>query len=355
MSALHGYLQRTAAARPHAAAIEADRQSISYGELHALAKSICERLTMLGANRGDRIGVYLPKSIDAVAAMHGIMMSGAAYVPVDPSAPAVRNASIHHDCSVRIVIVHAKFEAAYRQAFGVLGRIPTLIVVPEVERGFGMREAVDAAKSGAQFAQGFDPNPDDLAYILYTSGSTGKPKGVMLTHRNATSFIDWCSEVFAPGSADRCSSHAPFHFDLSVLDIYLTMKHGATLVLVPEATGKDPVALAPFIAAQRISVWYSAPSILGLLAHFGKLAQYDLSPLRLVLFAGEVFPVKHLRALKTLLPAPVYFNLYGPTETNVCTYYRIPDTIPADRTTPYPIGRTCAHLQTTVIDDTGNT
>ena len=79
----------------------------------------------------------------------------------------------------------------------------------------------------------------DLAYILYTSGSTGKPKGVMLTHENAVSFVDWCSETFAPTSADRFSSHAPFHFDLSILDIHVCLKHGATLVLIGEDIGKD--------------------------------------------------------------------------------------------------------------------
>jgi acyl-coenzyme A synthetase/AMP-(fatty) acid ligase len=97
-------------------------------------------------------------------------------------------------------------------------------------------------------------------------------------------------------------------------------------------------------------VWYSAPSILSLLAEYGDLEARDLSALRLVLFAGEVFPVKHLRALHALLPRPRYFNLYGPTETNVCTFYEIPRKIPEERSEPFPIGRACSHLLTRVVD-----
>jgi acyl-coenzyme A synthetase/AMP-(fatty) acid ligase len=175
----------------------------------------------------------------------------------------------------------------------------------------------------------------------------------MLSHTNAVSFVDWCTEAFAPQANDRFSSHAPLHFDLSILDLYVALKHGATLVLIAEDVGKDPLRLAPLIAAERISVWYSAPSILSLLAQYGNLERYDYSALRLVLFAGEVFPVKHLRTLRALLPGPRYFNLYGPTETNVCTFYEIPAQIPEERTAPFPIGKACAHLQTMVLDEHG--
>jgi acyl-coenzyme A synthetase/AMP-(fatty) acid ligase len=161
--------------------------------------------------------------------------------------------------------------------------------------------------------------------------------------------------VFEPNERDRFSSHAPFHFDLSILDIYVPLKHGATLVLVGAEIGKDPLRLAALISEKRITSWYSTPSILSLLAQYGKLPQHDYSSLRTVLFAGEVFPIKHLRALKTLLPRPGYFNLYGPTETNVCTFYEIPVHISEEQTQPYPIGRVCSHLQGIVVDEQGQT
>jgi acyl-coenzyme A synthetase/AMP-(fatty) acid ligase len=175
----------------------------------------------------------------------------------------------------------------------------------------------------------------------------------MLSHENAVSFVSWCSEAFQPTPEDRFSSHAPFHFDLSILDVHVALKHAATLVLVGTEVGKEPARLAPLIEEQRISIWYSAPSILALLAQYGDLARRDLSCLRTVLFAGEVFPVKHLRALQRLLPRPAYYNLYGPTETNVCTFYRIPERVPDERSEPYPVGRVCSHLRTRVVGPDG--
>ena len=136
-------------------------------------------------------------------------------------------------------------------------------------------------------------------------------------------------------------------------DIYVPLKHGATLVLVGEDTGKDPARLAALIEERKLTVWYSAPSIFSLLAQYGDLDKRALSSLRLVLFAGEVFPVKHLRAVKSLVPQLRYYNLYGPTETNVCTCYEIPSVVPADRTEPYPIGKTCEHLLSRVVDGDG--
>ena len=245
----------------------------------------------------------------------------------------------------------------HQDAKSASGDISRFLILNRTGGGKYIKEMLDQAEASTPVSPGDSviPSLDDLAYILYTSGSTGKPKGVMLSHQNALSFIDWCSEVFEPVETDRFSSHAPFHFDLSILDIYVSLKHGATLVLVDEEVGKDPIRLAAWISDKRISVWYSTPSILSFLAQYGRLDQYEFSDLRLLLFAGEVFPIKHLRMLKDLLPRPRYFNLYGPTETNVCTYYEIPATFPADQNKPFPNGKACSHYDglTKIVDEQG--
>jgi amino acid adenylation domain-containing protein len=353
---LHGYLDHSVARFASKTAIREPGGAITYGELGELSDRLRNRLVHLGVRPGDRVGIYLGKSIDTVAVIFGILKTGAAYVPVDPTAPPTRNAYILNNCSVKVAVTEKRFEEALRRELAREGSTPALIVLDQVGGGDGLRGALRAAgaEAPAPATPSVYPDADALAYILYTSGSTGRPKGVILSHRNATSFVDWCSETFAPVPADVFSSHAPFHFDLSILDIYTPLKHGATLALIPEDVGKEPQKLAQLIHDTCITVWYSTPSILSLLVQYGKLETYDLSHIRTVLFAGEVFPIVHLKALHKILPKPRYFNLYGPTETNVCTFYELPPEIPVDRADPFPIGVVCSHLESTVVDEGGN-
>ena len=351
------FLDVSASRFPDKIAIEEPESgNIHYAELARLSDRLRDRLREMGVKPGDRVGVCLRKCADAVASLFGIMKAGAAYVPTDPTAPASRNAFIFHDCAVKVLIVEARLADRLSEEFKLLGFAPGTIVIDGVGAGVPMSEALGRldALNPAPSVPTAVPDSSQLAYILYTSGSTGKPKGVMLSHSNAICFVDWCSDVFEPNEHDRFSSHAPFHFDLSVLDIYLSLKHGATLVLVEEQLGKEPARLAPWIAAKNITAWYSAPSILSLLAQFGKLEQHDYSSLRLVLFAGEVFPINYLKLLKSLWPNPDYFNLYGPTETNVCTYYEVPRLIPESQTEPVPIGKACPYCEALVVDESGS-
>ena len=180
--------------------------------------------------------------------------------------------------------------------------------------------------------------PDDLAYILYTSGSTGRPKGVCISHGNAIAFVDWAVDALAARETDRFASHAPFHFDLSVLDLYAAFSVGAAVCLVPEGAAYAAEHLVRFIRDERITVWYSVPSAITLMMEHGGLLTEPPDSLRVLLFAGEPFPMKHLRRLREAWPRLTMWNLYGPTETNVCTAYEVGSPIdPA--WTSIPIGR----------------
>jgi amino acid adenylation domain-containing protein len=330
-------------------------RSLSYRELAALSDLFRDHLWRLGVVPGDRVGLRLHKSLDAVVAIFGILKAGAAYVPVDADSPVARGAFILDDCSVRAVVTERRLEDPLVAELRVRGATPAVIAFNDEGAGLAVQPMLEplppvGVERGAHQVH---PAGDDLAYILYTSGSTGNPKGVMLTHGNAESFLRWCAETFEPGPADVFSSHAPFHFDLSILDIFLPISHGAALVLIGESLGKDPMRLAASISAECITIWYSTPSILSLLAQYGKLERYDYSKLRTVLFAGEVFPVPQFRRLHHVWRWPRYFNLYGPTETNVCTCYGVPQDESWSAMDTFPIGRVCPPNCGRVIDEAG--
>jgi amino acid adenylation domain-containing protein len=341
---LEDLLSESAQQSPQAiAALTASGDAITYEGLARHAEAVCNALVETGVREGDRIGLCVPKTINGLAAVFGILKAGAAYVPVDYGAPSSRNGYIFNDCNAKAVIVEASVADALEAELTDGPWTRSVFPAAETESiNFVLlsRSPISAPR--------FEP-ASELAYILYTSGSTGRPKGVMHSHATALAFIDWVSEEFQPTAEDRFSSHAPFHFDLSILDIYVPLKHGASVVLINSEAGKQPGTLAELIEKTRITIWYSTPSILRMLMEFGGIERRDCSSLRIVNFAGEVFPAKHLRALIKLWPRPIYYNLYGPTETNVCTYYKVPAQLPEDPDYTLPIGRKCSGDELLVV------
>lgn len=351
---LHGLLERSALEHPHHLAVVDGDRSLTYQELDEAANRLAHTLQAAGVGRGARVGLYLEKSLEAVIGIYGVLKTGAAYVSIDVKAPTSRSGYIIGNCGIEVLVSATDRSGSWAELAEDTS-LRTVVVMngdadPEPGLEIIPRGKVDIASSHAPEAGAIDL---DLAYIIYTSGSTGAPKGVKLTHRNAMVFVDWTVAEYGIGHDDRLSSHAPFHFDLSILDLYAASKTGATLYLVPAMASVFPVQINKFITKNRITVWYSVPSILSMLVQRGKLEEGLFPDLRWLLFAGEVFPTKYLSHLMELLPHVRFSNLYGPTETNVCTFYNV-DVRPDPHGGDIPIGKPIPNTDGYVVGDDGS-
>lgn len=341
---LHSFLRNSAHRSPQKiAVIGPDGTAISYQELFDRATCLSDILISNGANKGDRIGLLSTKSIDKVIAIFGILMAGCAYIPVDPGSPIERNSYIFNDCGVSFILGEPMLLEPVLLTFNLSPEILNF------ENGTNY-QLVKLAYEKQVEIPGFISEHSVLSYILYTSGSTGNPKGVVFTHEKSLEFVNWCISQFKPNQSDIFSSIAPFHFDLSTHDIYVSIAIGATLVLIDDKQNKQPALVAEIIAKNKISICYTTPSTLRLLIQFGKLENHNFNNLRIVHFAGEVFPVKHLRSLKEIWAQADFYNLYGPTETNVCTWFKIPEYIADNQVDPFPIGQSCQHFESKIFN-----
>jgi amino acid adenylation domain-containing protein len=346
-------LRQSAQRFPERAAAWARKRTLTYAQLEEKSNQLARLLRGQGFGKGDRAGIFFPKAVESIVAMQGVMKAGGIYVPLDPQAPAERISYIIKDCGIRALLT-SKAKFADLNATGTGETQFTVEVDSEAEiAGTPRRLPWSAMDSFPKTALNEAVISTDLAYILYTSGSTGRPKGVMLSHLNALTFVEWCARKFQVTWEDRLSNHAPHHFDLSVFDIYNTLEAGATVYMLPDEVSLFPASLAAFIDQNALTIWYSVPSALVFLLLHGNLKPGSLQGLRVLLFAGEVFPMKYLQDLISRMPHTEFYNLYGPTETNVCTYYQV-DREKLASMEKLPIGRACENTEVFAVKDDGS-
>jgi len=350
---LHHLLTRSAEKHPDRTALIHGERTLTYAELDQQSGRLATLLVQTGVRPGDRVGILVKKSPESVVAIFGILKAGGVYVPLDPQAPPQRQGLVLSGCDISVLVASSALAgqllAMPEGGVGVKSAVLTDGSLPKETPWRTLAWEEVALAPEAPPVEISDTRP---AYILHTSGSTGVPKGVTISHSNALAFVDMAADFFDVGVDDRVAGHAPFHFDLSVFDLFTAVRNGATLVLVPENLGPFPARLTQFIETSGITIWNSVASVVALMAERGNLGDRNFDALRLVLFSGDVLPVKHLRRVREMMPKTDVYNLYGQTEANSSTFYQVGE-IPDDECWKIPIGRPFPNFEVFALNEKG--
>lgn len=285
--------------------------------------------------------IYMDKSVACISVFLGVAYSGNFYSPIDTKMPTSRVEKIISILNPAVIITDEKYkEHTSKFALGVKVLVYEELITeyePQIELIRQItRKIIDT----------------DILYVMFTSGSTGMPKGVTINHRAVIDFIEWISKCYKFSEETVFANQAQLYFDLSIQDVYAPLRNGATTVMIPNRFFSTPIRVWNMILRYKINTLVWIPSMLSMFANLDILHHAEQASLKLVLFCGEVMPVKQLNYWIEHYPEVVYGNLYGPTEcTEACTYYTIDRKF--DDSEILPIGIPCENTDIIVIDEEG--
>ena len=326
------YLDAACREFPERVAVSDGERELTFSELRRMAWGLGGLLLQKGV-RGKAVGLYSQRKTEVIAAMLGCAVSGNAYVPLNPDAP---------EDKLRKILRHAEV---------------SLIL------GFGDGE-YDGAYMGCEYLRldGADAFPvsdedpgvpvdgEDTLYIIYTSGSTGEPKGIRKSHGSVVDFVEAYVTELDFGPEEVLGNQTPFCFDASAKDIYLMLRTGARMEIIPSEKFVFPVKLIEYLNEKRVTFISWVPSALAIVARLRTFRDILPTTIRRVAFVGEVFPIKDLQAWRDALPDIEYINLYGSSElAGIAALYHIPP----DRPLPpsLPIGRPLSNSRIFLWED----
>ncbi|GAA1265795.1 hypothetical protein GCM10009677_17400 [Sphaerisporangium rubeum] len=305
---------------PHAVAVSGDGGSLTYAELDARANQLAHLLVSRGAGPGTMVAVTLPRTVDLIVALLGVVKSGAGYLPVDPGYPADRVAFMLDDAS------------------------PVATVTEEL-----LAQSVSSPSHATDVVVG----GRDVAYVIYTSGSTGRPKGVMIEHANVARLLTSTQKWFSFGPDDVWTMFHSAAFDFSVWEVWGALLWGGKVVVVPFDTSRSPAAMLRLLADERVTVLNQTPSAFyQLTAADADQADVPDLALRYVVFGGEALEVARLAGWRERHPEVALINMYGITETTVHVSYLVVDEAVVDGAwRGSPIGVPIEDLAVYVLDE----
>ncbi len=319
-SLLHEAFEAQVSLNPRSVAIEYQGAKLTYERLDRRANGIASWLCAHGIGRGSLVAVLLPRSPDAIASILGVLKAGAAYVPIDPDYPKDRVDYILADAkAVGLITVPGSSPGGFSGAVLELG--------PQSSESL----ACDRSSRAPEI------DPEDLCYVIYTSGSTGRPKGVEVEHRNAAHLVEAEGKVYRVSQSDRVCQAASLSFDLSVEEMWLAFRAGATLVVCPPELSHGGPDFARFLNDEGVTVLSTVPTLLSTI-------EDDVPNIRLLILGGEACPDRLVA--RWWRPDRRVVNTYGPTETTVIA--TCADLTPG---TPVTIGRPIPGYSVYILDE----
>jgi long-chain acyl-CoA synthetase len=320
---VNDFLLNSVRSSPDKVGLVFGKKRLSYSEMDKLSNKLAHVLISRGVKRGDRVGIYLDNSVEAVISVFGILKAGAIFVIINFSTKSNKLAYILNNCKMKALITNFnKFETISQ----VCQRTPHLSFVlfsgdePEKvrtgpEKFFIYEEELNSASSSPLRCESIDM---DLATIIYTSGTTGTPKGVMMTHLNMVSAANSITTYLENTRSDIILNVLPLSFDYGLYQLLMAFKIGGTLVL--DKTFLYPFDIVKTLLAEKVTGFPGVPTIFALLLQLENLKKYDFKDLRYITNTAAALPVSHVKKLREVFPKTKIYLMYGLTECKRVSY-----------------------------------
>jgi len=335
------YFEKTRAEVPEKVAVIDGKRKISFSALGEKAEALAAGLCRMNNKEIRRpIAVYLPKSIECVVSDLGIVYSGNAYMNLDVKTPAQRIENILDLVKPLCVIT----DSAHQKTMSLLWPENKTFLI---DRELPLASPEEKRELWKTVEGTIDT---DLLCLINTSGSTGTPKSVALNHRSFIDFTEWAVEAIRINSQEIIGSLSPSVFDIYSFELCMMMAKSSTIVIIPDTLAAFPARILQLLQEQRVTFLFWVPTIMVNIANMGLLDKIALPDLRMVWFAGEVFPTRQFNIWRRNLPDTTFVNLYGPIEITLdCTYFTVNRDIPDEE--PIPIGYPCRNTDILILNE----